>query len=157
MVKAYTDTFVTLQISDQNHLINSFLTPASEECEGTGIAMGGFELDVERMFPSIPRERVMRAWEGLATRYATLGNTKRVGGTTIWVSIDKGGNRKLCREEVREGLLGLRCGGDTRNTTFRPPHERPIYYGGRHRPPSDGRGYWGVSELGPRGRYTHAC
>ena len=37
----------------------------------------------------------MAAWEGLATRYATLANTKRVGGNTVWVSIDKGGNRKL--------------------------------------------------------------
>ena len=89
-MKAYTDTFVTLQLSDQNHLI-----PARDECAATGVAMGGFELDVERMFPSIPRDRVMKAWEGLATRYATMGNTKRVGGSNIYVSIDKGGNRKL--------------------------------------------------------------
>ena len=54
MAKAYTDRFVTFQLSDQNHLIDSFLIPARDECKAKGIAMGGFELDVERMFPSIP-------------------------------------------------------------------------------------------------------
>ena len=95
LVKAYTDMFVTLQLSDQDHLIDSFLIPARDECATTGVAMGGFELDVERMFPSILRHRVMKAWEDLAKRYATMGNTKRVGGNDIYVSIDRGGNQKL--------------------------------------------------------------
>ena len=95
LVKAYTDTFVTLQLSDPNHLIHSFLIPAREECASTGVAMGGFELDVERMFPSVPRHCVMNAWEDLAQRYATMGNTKRVGGNDIYGFTGKGGNRKL--------------------------------------------------------------
>ena len=68
LVKAYTDTFVTLQLTDQNHLIDSFLTLAREKCASTGVAMGGFELDVERMFPSIPRERVSTCKRGEAAR-----------------------------------------------------------------------------------------
>ena len=35
LVKTYTDTFVTLKLSDQNYLIDSFLIPAEEErCYG---------------------------------------------------------------------------------------------------------------------------
>ena len=37
LVKAYTDIFVTLQLSDQNHLIDSFLTPARDECASKGV------------------------------------------------------------------------------------------------------------------------
>ena len=107
LVKAYTDTFVALQISDQNHLFDSFLMPEKEKCANTGVAMEGIELDVERMFPSIPRHRVMHAWKDLAQRYALLRNTKRVGGNHV--SIDKGGKQKngLHREKVRTGLLGI--------------------------------------------------
>ena len=159
LVKAYTDTFVTLQLSDQNHLTDSFLVSARDECATTGVAMGGFELDVEHMFPSIPRDRVMKAWEGLATRYATMRNTKRVGGNRIYVSIDKGGNRKLdCGGRKSDRDYWVFDIEEIHETLRFDLHMNDLYtMGGDIGRQATGVAIGGLPKLCPCRRDTHAC
>ena len=148
------DTLVTLQLSDQNHLIVSFLFPAMDECTNTGLAMGGFELDVERTLPSIPRHRVTSSWEDIAKRYAELGNKKRVGETICMFPLIKGQIEKwIALVENQSGTFG--------SIIFFEIHVAlrfDLYMNVQYARGGDiGRRATGVAMLRSFPRYPHAC
>ena len=94
LLRVYTHTFVSLEILDQAHLVQGFLRPAREEYKRLGIPVGGFELDIDRMFPSIIRDQVPSAWQSLSDRYDAL-NPLRRGESARFVSLAKGNARDM--------------------------------------------------------------
>ena len=59
LLHKYMNTFTTLEIVDQKHLIHGFLKPAQELYRSRNITPVAFEFDVERMYPNISRDRVI--------------------------------------------------------------------------------------------------
>ena len=92
--KVYAHTFLTLQILDQAHLLWGFLQPARAEYKRLGIPVSGFELDIDRMFPSIVRDQVPHAWQSLNDTYDKL-NPMRRGEHERFVSLAKGNARDM--------------------------------------------------------------
>ena len=90
----YTHTFFSLETLDQAHLVQGFLRPAREEYKCLGILVGGFELDIDRMFPSIIHDRVPSVWQSVSDRYDVL-NPLRRGETARFVSLVKGNARDM--------------------------------------------------------------
>ena len=74
--------------------MQGFLHPAREEYKRLGIPVGGFELDIERMFPSIIRDQVPSAWQSVSDRYDVLSPLRR-GETARFVSLAKGNARDM--------------------------------------------------------------
>ena len=65
----YTCAFVTLNVLSQQHLIEGFLKPARTYFKARDDAVGGGELDVVRMFPSLSREKIVQAHTKLLKRW----------------------------------------------------------------------------------------
>ena len=84
-------------MSDQNHMIEGLLKPARRFFQKKNVLVGGFELDVVRMFPSLNRTDVLNAYLSLGERYLSLQDRKRSerGGKTLHISIAKGGDKSL--------------------------------------------------------------
>ena len=94
MLKQYTHSFMTLEILDQAHLVWGFLQPAREWYARTNTPVGVFELDLERMFPSIQRNRVPQAWKNLASRFSKMLPTRR-GTDDLFVAVAKGQSKDM--------------------------------------------------------------
>ena len=69
LIKQFTQHFITLEINDEKHMINGWLKPAHHYYQRHAIPMAAFEMDLERMYPSIPRHRVKPAWKALLRRF----------------------------------------------------------------------------------------
>ena len=86
--------FFGLKVLDQAHFLTSFLLPAKQWYEQNKIPCAAFELDLDRMFPNIRRERVPLAYEDLCKRYLDLVGP-RWDTSAVFVSIAKGGSRDM--------------------------------------------------------------
>ena len=91
-MKIYTHAFITLQLSDQNHMIEGLLKPARRYFQEKNVPVGGFELD-----PSLNRTDVLEAYLSLGKRYLDLQDRKRgeKGGKVLHISVAKGGDKSL--------------------------------------------------------------
>ena len=94
LLKQYTHSFFSLEILDRAHLVWDFLQPARDLCAHIRTAVGVVELDIERMFPSIARQRVPHAWQRLAERYLKLYPCRR-GVEDVYVAIAKGKSKDM--------------------------------------------------------------
>ena len=54
LIKQFTQRFITLEINAAKHMINGWLKPAPQYYQQRAVPMAAFELDLERMYPSIP-------------------------------------------------------------------------------------------------------
>ena len=77
LLRTYTETFITLQINTSEELINSFLRPAREYYIEHNIVPAFAEVDLECMFPNIPRAKVTQPYDDLNTRYQKMRNIQR--------------------------------------------------------------------------------
>ena len=94
LIKQFTQHFITLEINDEKHMINGWLKPARQYYQQQAIPMAAFELDLERMYPSIPRHRVKPAWKALLKRFKQFLLIHR-NDDQCYVSVAKGGDRQL--------------------------------------------------------------
>ena len=94
LLHKYMNTFTTLEIVDQRHLVTGFLQPAQELYRSKNITPVAFEFDVERMYPNISRDRVVPAYRDLDARVKKLEGTLRPDQDTC-ISVAKGKGRKL--------------------------------------------------------------
>jgi|Transcript_5570 hypothetical protein len=104
MHRAYTLSFVTMNILDQQHLITGFIEPARAYFLEINIPMGGGGLDLARMFPSLKRDRIISAHQKLAGRYAKMRDLHR-GTKDVHFSIARTKDKKL--DAI--GLKGMNC------------------------------------------------
>ena len=104
MERAYTLSFVTMNILDQQHLIKGFIEPARAYFLEHGVPVGGGELDLARMFPSLKRDRIVSAHRELAARYAKMRDLHRAT-KDIHFSIARTTDKKL--DAI--GLKGTNC------------------------------------------------
>ena len=93
--RRYTCSFFTLNVLNQEHLIEGFLKPAREFYRAQGIPVGGGgELDVVRMFPSLKKEKIIAARNKLYERWKPMLDLQR-GTKDVHFSISKSANKKL--------------------------------------------------------------
>ena len=92
--RRYTCSFFTLNVLNQEHLIEGFLKPAREFYSAQGIPVGGGELDVVRMFPSLKKEKIIAARKKLYERWKPMLDLQR-GTKEVNFSISKSANKKL--------------------------------------------------------------
>ena len=104
MERAYTLSFVTLNILDQRHLISGFIEPAREFFREHNIPVGAGELDLSRMFPSLNRDRIIDAHKRLAARYAKMCHLHR-GTKELHFSVARTKDKKL--DAI--GIKGTNC------------------------------------------------
>ena len=68
LIKKYKQTFITLEIVDEQHLLWGFLEPCKRMYASGCTATVAFEFDVEPLYPNIRRQRVLPAYRNLDKR-----------------------------------------------------------------------------------------
>ena len=90
----YTCAFVTLNVLSQQHLIQGFFEPAKAYFSEHNEAVGGGELDVVRMFPSLSREKIVKARTTLLKRWKPQLDLQRLQ-KNVHVSVGKTSDTKM--------------------------------------------------------------
>ena len=88
------NTFTTVEIVDQKHLISRFVKPTQELYRSKNITPVAFEVDVECTYPDICRDRVITAYGHIDATVRKLEGTLHLDQHTC-ISNAKGKGRKL--------------------------------------------------------------
>ena len=90
----FASIFFTLLVCDQQQMEHHFLRPSKEYFQVLGVPVAGFELDLERMFPSLLRSQLNPSYANLFKRARAMYCTKRAE-TNLYISIAKGNSKQL--------------------------------------------------------------
>ena len=90
----FASIFFTLLVCDQKQMEHHFLRPAKQYFQVLGVPVAGFELDLERMSPSLLRSQLNPSYANPFKRARAMYCTKR-NETNLYISIAKGNSKQL--------------------------------------------------------------
>ena len=90
----FQSSFFTLQVLNQKQFVSQFLIPARDYFAFVNIDVAGLELDLERMFPSLKRQKLQPAYSTLIDRIQKMYCHYRTD-KNLYISIAKGSEKTL--------------------------------------------------------------